>query len=55
MPACGEEGYNPLFKVQPVLNVLKTSQQCYSSNKHIAVSEGMIAFKGRLSFQQYMI
>ena len=54
-PAPGEEGYDRLFKVRPVLNAtLENSQRCYSPNKHIAVDEGMIAFKGRLSFRQYM-
>ena len=54
-PARGEKGYDRLFKVRPVLNAtLENSQRCYSPNKHIAVDEGMIAFKGRLSFWQYM-
>ena len=51
----GEEGYDRLFKVRRVLNATsENSQRCYSPNKHIAVDEGMIAFKGRLSFRQYM-
>ena len=54
-PARGEKGYDRLYKVRPVLNaVLENSQRCYSPNKHIAIDEGMIAYKGRLSFQQYM-
>ena len=54
-PARGENGYDRLYKVRAVLNaVLENSQRCYSPNKHIAIDEGMIAFKGRLSFRQYM-
>ena len=30
------------------------SERCYSPNKHIVIDEGMIAFKDRLSFRQYM-
>ena len=54
-PARGENSYDRLYKVRAVLNtVLENSQRCYSPNNHIAIDEGMIAFKGRLSFRQYM-
>ena len=54
-PARSENGYDRLYKVRAVLNaVLENSQRCYSPNKHIAIDQGMIAFKGRLLFQQYM-
>ena len=50
-PAHGKNGYDQLYKVRLVLNaVIENSQRCYSPNKHIAIDEGMIAFKGRLSF-----
>ena len=55
-PAHGKNVYDQLYNVRPVLNaVLENSQRCYSPNKHIAMDEGMIAFKGRLSFRQYML
>ena len=54
-PAHGKNGYDQLYKVRLVLNAtLENSQRCYSPNKHIAIDEGMIAFKDRLSFRQYM-
>ena len=54
-PAHGKNGYDQLYKVRLVLNaILENSQRCYSPNKHIAIDEGMIALKGRLSFRQYM-
>ena len=55
-PAHGKNVYDQLYNVRQVLNaVLENSQRCYSPNKHIAMDEGMIAFKGRLSFRQYML
>ena len=51
-PARGDEGYDRLYKV--LTAVLKNIQRCYYPTKNIAVDEGMIAFKGRLSFRQYM-
>lgn len=54
-PKKGQDGFDRLYKVRPVLStVLKNCQTCYSPRKNIAVDEGMIAFKGRLSFRQYL-
>ncbi|KAK3750318.1 hypothetical protein QZH41_010822, partial [Actinostola sp. cb2023] len=54
-PARGDVGYDRLYKVRPILNaVLENIQMCYYPSKNIAVDEGMIAFKGRLGFRQYM-
>ena len=54
-PPRGDANYDRLYKIRPVINtVLQNVQRCYSPKKAIAVDEGMIAFKGRLSFRQYM-
>ena len=55
-PARGQNGYDRIFKVRPVLNdVLKNSQKVYLPRENLSVDEGMIAFKGRLGFRQYML
>ncbi|KAK3735138.1 hypothetical protein QZH41_000008 [Actinostola sp. cb2023] len=54
-PARGHANHDRLYKVRPILSaVLQNIQQCYSPTKNIAIDEGMIAFKGRLAFRQYM-
>ena len=51
----GEVGHDPLFKVRPLLEPLLTQfQSSYTLSKEVSVDETMIAFKGRLSFIQYM-
>lgn len=54
-PARGQPGHDKLCHVRPVLDVL--SHKClinYHPQKEQSVDEGMIAFKGRLSFKQYL-
>ena len=54
-PPRGAENYDRLYKVRSILSaVLKNSQEAYYPGKNLAVDEGMIAFKGRLEFRQYM-
>lgn len=54
-PQRGEDNYDRLYKVRPVLSkVLENIQKAYEPSKNLSVDEGMIAFKGRLSFRQYM-
>ena len=51
----GEEGYDRLYKVRCLLeHCKKTFKDSYNPSKNLSVDEGMIAFKGRLSFRQYM-
>ena len=53
--ARGNPGYDRLYKVRPVLNYVR--QKCetsFSPTKNLSVDEGMIPFRGRLSFRQYM-
>ncbi|XP_052224356.1 piggyBac transposable element-derived protein 4-like [Dreissena polymorpha] len=54
-PGRGETGYDPLFKLRPVMeSVSRTFQEIYTLNKEVSVYEAMIAFTGRVSFRQYM-
>ena len=51
----GEEGYDRLYKVRCLLDHCKKSfKESYNPRKNLSVDEGMIAFKGHLSFRQYM-
>ena len=54
-PQRGEENFDRLYKVRSLLSgVLENSQKAYEPSKNLSIDEGMIAFKGRLSFRQYM-
>jgi hypothetical protein len=49
------DNYNPLFKV----HTFKETLQCrfrtiYTPDQHIAMDEGMVLWKGRFSFRQYI-
>ncbi|XP_041473820.1 piggyBac transposable element-derived protein 4-like [Lytechinus variegatus] len=51
----GQPGYDPLFKVQPVIDLVRpTYQQSFSPGRELAVDESLAPFKGRLSFRQFM-
>lgn len=51
----GEENYDCLCKVCLFLSgLLENIQKAYEPSKNLSIDEGMIAFKGRLSFLQYM-
>ena len=51
----GFPGHNPLFKVQPLIDHMKTKfSQWFYPGKCISIDEAMIAFNGRLSFKQYI-
>ena len=54
-PARGDANYNSLFKVRAVLDYVRSKcENNFKPTKNIAVDEGMIGFRGRLSFRQYM-
>jgi len=54
-PKKGEEGYNPMYKVQTLLNLtVPRYRQLYQSGRDLSVDESMIKYKGRLAFRQYM-
>ena len=51
----GQPGYDPLFKVRPLLDTItENSRKYYFPGRDISVDEAMIKFNGRLSFKQYI-
>ena len=43
----GEDGYNPLFKIQTLLDITEpTYRQCFSPGQNLSIDESMIKFKG---------
>ena len=54
-PQRGDDDYDRLFKVRRIMNmVLSNFKQIYDPSKNMSIDEGMIAYKGRLSFRQFM-
>ena len=54
-PKRGEDDYDRLYKIRPVLDYLKTKfQESFSPGKKLSVDEAKVGYKGRLSFKQYM-
>ena len=54
-PRRGDDGFDRLYKVRPIFTHFNAKiQGLYKPGKHISVDEGMIGFKGRLSFCQYV-
>lgn len=55
MPQRGDEGFDKLYKIRPLLERVRiNSQLCYQPHQQLAVDEAMILFKGRSSLKQYM-
>lgn len=55
MPARGDDNFDPLYKVRPVLDMCVVKfKQHYNPQEHVSVDEMMVGFKGRLSMRQYM-
>ena len=51
----GESGYDPLFKIRPLLeSLLQNFQNSYTPNREMSIDEAMVSFKGRAWFMQYM-
>lgn len=51
----GQEGYDPLFKIQALLDICKSQyEKVYKPKKCLAIDESMIKFKGRIFFHQYL-
>ena len=47
--------YTYLSYLRPILNVLERNfAKLYSPNQRLSIDESMIAYKGRLSFKQYL-
>ena len=54
-PQRGQPNFDPLYKIRPVIDMLPASyQQEYRPRRELSVDEGVVGFKGRLSFRQYM-
>ena len=54
-PTRGEPGYDKLYKVHPLLNlILENFQSMYTPTQCLSINESMVGFKGRLAFLQYM-
>ena len=54
-PARGTPGFDRLYKVHGVFDRIRQKCQInYKPSKNISVDEGMIGYRGRLSFRQYM-
>jgi hypothetical protein len=51
----GEDGFDPLFKVGPLYDIANQRLlSTYVPSQFIAIDEGMVPWKGRLSFRQYI-
>jgi hypothetical protein len=52
----GQSGYDPLFKVRTVLELMMTGiQKCWTAGQRITIDESMIRYMGRaITFIQYM-
>ena len=51
----GHEDHDKLFLIRPLITKLdETFHDAYSPSKENAVDEGLVKFKGRLGFKQYM-
>ena len=54
-PARNHPEYDKLYKIRPVLKMIQKSfQDHYKPSVNQTIDEGMVAFKGRLSYMQYM-
>ncbi|XP_033748367.1 piggyBac transposable element-derived protein 4-like isoform X2 [Pecten maximus] len=54
-PPKGSDGHDKLHHVRPVLDTIQgTIASQYTLHQDCAIDEAMIAYKGRLSFKQYM-
>ena len=54
-PARGTPGFDRLYKIRPIFtSILGNCQTKFKPTKNLSVDEGMIGFRGRLSFRQYM-
>ena len=52
----GEDGYNPLFKIQPLLDICNPPyEKVYQPKMCLSIDESMIKFKGHVFFRQYLL
>ena len=54
-PARGTPGFDRLYKIRPIFNsTLGNCQTKFQPTNNLSVDEGMIGFREKLSFRQYM-
>jgi len=55
MPGRDDPEYDPLYKIRPLIDMcLQSFRDRYVPGQDLSVDEGMIKYKGRLYFRQYM-
>lgn len=55
MPAKNSPNYDKLYKIRPLLDIMKRNfQENYRPSEKIAIDESMVKFKGRNYLKQYM-
>ena len=55
LPSAGQQNYDKLGKVKPVLEmVMKLFASSYTPGENVSVDKAMVPFKGRSSLKQYM-
>ena len=53
--AKGQPGYDPLFKIRPLMDIIEENiQKNYYPGRELSIDEAMISFNGRLFFKQYI-
>ena len=51
----GQPGFDKLYKIRPLLNILISNfQNVYSPHREVSIDEAMVGFKGRNTMKQYM-
>ena len=51
----GQQGYNPIHKVQPLVDIMKASfSSSYDLDRDLAIDEAIVDFKGRSHLKMYL-
>ncbi|KAK2710592.1 hypothetical protein QYM36_011945 [Artemia franciscana] len=50
----GQDGYDSLFKLQPMIDGLRVNLKKIPAEKRQRIDEQIVPYKGRLSFKQYI-
>ncbi len=54
-PTYGQDGYDPLWKIRPFLNICEPRYTYpYGPGRQLTIDESMIKYKGRIFFKQYL-
>lgn len=54
-PHRDDDDFDPLYKVRPIYDVLSSRfRSTYYTEEHIVIDEGMVPWRGRLRFRQYI-